>query len=199
MTTVAKPYRRSYVVSQDVGTYRHSLTLGAATFAGTYGSLSTTGPMSIAIAVGAGVFIATYIYRLFEADRRAIEYEDKPMAGGPIVRPMATVGSNPLGNHVRVGKFTLRSDQWQAIGREAAKRDGAITRETLKAAGLPREYYQRVSEFQDDMKVLQYAEGVGRSVRLVPRGVEFMANPVAPTPPRTKSVQSARIERSEPN
>jgi hypothetical protein len=188
---VDRPYRRTYVRSTDTGLYRHPLALGALTFIGFYGALSTTGPLQVAVGSGCAIAFVTYVWRMVEEDRRAVEVEWKAAAPSPEVRPMETVQASRSARTVRVGRVSMTRQEWQDLGKAAMKNGGVITRDVMKAANLSRDVYSRAGEVQEELVALNFATPHGRSVRLVPRGVEFVHNPSPLPRPTVRELERA--------
>lgn len=184
MNDTLKPYRRTYVRTDDTGLYRHPLFLGAVTFGGFYGALATNGPLQIAIGAGAAITFVTYVWRMAEADRRAIEVEWKAGAPEPQVRPMEVTRQSGAARTVTVGRRTWDADTLRRIGREAERNGHILSREVLKRAGAPRDVYQNTGEVQGELIALGFAIPWGKSVRLTQRGREWTQEPTAP--PRRK-------------
>lgn len=176
MTTQPRPARRTYVRSDDVGLYRHPLALGLITFGGFYGALTAAGPLAIAIGAGASIAFVTYVWRMVESDGRAIEVEWKAATPEP-VRPMSVTSNGGAGRTITLARRSWDVETLRAIGKQAARNGGMLTRDVLKAAGAPRDIYQDTGPWQEEWVALGFATKAGRSVRLTPRGAEFHANP----------------------
>lgn len=188
MTDTSKPYRRTYVRNDDTGLYRHPLALGLITFSGFYGVLSADRPTAIAIGAAALIAFVTYVWRVVEGDARAVEVEFKA-AAPEMVRPAAVTANSGAARTITLARRSWDVNTLKAIGQQAARNGGMLTRDVLKAAGVPRDIYQDTGPWQEEWVALGFATRAGRSVRLTPRGAEFHANPTPLPQPTVRQLE----------
>lgn len=173
-----RPYRRTYVVNQDTGLYRHPLALGAITFGGVFGALSTAGPLALAIGMSAAIAFTAYTWRIVEADRRAIEVETK--ADLTPVRAMVETARTGSSRTLTVAGQSLPVELIKNIGIVAARNGGKVTRAVLREAGAPRDVYHDTGKFQEGWQALGYVVPRHKTMYLTQRGRKFTADPAPP-------------------